>query len=114
MQPDVGATLEAIEVASSRKATRIGKPELFCFQTILEDYFLEDKEKWTDQAFLDQFLMVGDNLETDILFGKSAGIKTCFVYSGITKYPPSDLISERLNEIQPNHILQAFTMTGEV
>lgn len=53
MQPDVGATLEAIEVASSRKATRIGKPELFCFQTILEDYFLEDKEKWTDKAFLD-------------------------------------------------------------
>ncbi len=90
LQPDVGATLLAAEVASGRKAVRVGKPEKFCMKMILNDYFQEDKQKWEEQSFLDQFLMVGDNLETDIQFGKNVNIRTCFVYSGISTYPPTE------------------------
>ncbi len=57
--------------------------------------------------------MVGDNLETDIWFGKNVGIKTCFVYSGISQYPPNQKIKELLDEIQPNHTMMAFTMSGD-
>ena len=39
LQPDVGATLHAIEIASKRTAIRIGKPEKFCIEAILEDHF---------------------------------------------------------------------------
>jgi ribonucleotide monophosphatase NagD (HAD superfamily) len=89
LQPDVGATLLALEVSSGRKATRVGKPEEFCFEVILSDFFPDVQHKWSDPEFLSQFLMVGDNLETDIWFGKNVGIKTCFLYSGISLYPPN-------------------------
>jgi ribonucleotide monophosphatase NagD (HAD superfamily) len=42
--------------------------------------------------------MVGDNVETDIMFGKNSKVKTCFVYSGIVTYPPSDKNIKLLEE----------------
>jgi ribonucleotide monophosphatase NagD (HAD superfamily) len=57
--------------------------------------------------------MVGDNLETDIAFGKNVGIQTCFVYSGISLYPPNEKITRLLEEFEPNHVMMAFTMSGE-
>lgn len=47
--------------------------------------------------------MVGDNLDTDILFGKNVGIATCFVYSGVTKYPPSVDVASQLNKLKPDY-----------
>ena len=52
LQPDVGATLLPLEVASGRKAVCIGKPEKFCFEMIMKDYFESDKHRWSDAAFL--------------------------------------------------------------
>ena len=43
LQPDIGATLKSIEVATDRVATRVGKPEPYCMEAILEDYYPEDK-----------------------------------------------------------------------
>ena len=114
LQPDVGATLKAIEVASGRQAVRVGKPEPHCLEVILSDFFAADKEKWKSKEFLSKFLYVGDNLETDIMFGKKSGIDTCFVWSGITKFPPSDETSKRLAEIKPDHIMSAFTLSGDI
>jgi len=57
--------------------------------------------------------MVGDNLETDIQFGKNVGVKTCFVYSGISLYPPNEKILKLLEEVAPDHIMLAFTMSGD-
>lgn len=68
--PDVGSTLASLEVVSGRKATRVGKPTTFALQAILKDHFGNDKHSWTDPSFLKQFCYVGDNLHTDIKFGK--------------------------------------------
>ena len=57
--------------------------------------------------------MVGDNLERDILFGKNVGIKTCFLYSGISLYPPDQRTAELIERIAPDHTLMAFTMSGD-
>jgi ribonucleotide monophosphatase NagD (HAD superfamily) len=56
--------------------------------------------------------MVGDNIETDIMFGKNSKVKTCFVYSGIVTYPPNDKNKKLLEEVQPDHIMMAFTKSG--
>jgi len=53
LQPDVGATLEAIEVCSERKAIRVGKPLTFCMEQILKDHLPEEQSKWNDQDLLD-------------------------------------------------------------
>jgi ribonucleotide monophosphatase NagD (HAD superfamily) len=105
--------LLALEVSSGRRATRVGKPEEFCFEVILKDFFADEEHKWADPEFLSQFLMVGDNLETDIWFGKNVGIKTCFVYSGISLYPPNQKIKELLEKMKPTHTMMAFTLSGE-
>ncbi len=39
LQPDVGATLHAVEMAANRQAIRVGKPEIFCKLAIFDDYF---------------------------------------------------------------------------
>lgn len=56
--------------------------------------------------------MVGDNIETDIMFGKNSGFDTCFVYSGITTYPPTPAVELLLAKVQPEHIMMAFTLSG--
>lgn len=56
--------------------------------------------------------MVGDNLETDIQFGKNAGFETCFVYSGITQYPPTQAVESLLAKVKPEHVMMAFTLSG--
>ena len=40
-------------------------------------------------------MYIGDNLYTDVLFAKNAGIKACLVLSGMTK--PTDPIPDELN-----------------
>ena len=52
-------------------------------------------------------------METDIAFGKNVGIQTCFVYSGISLHPPNEKITRLLEEFEPNHVMMAFTMSGE-
>ena len=82
---DIGATLKGIEVASGRSADRIGKPETHAFKAILRDHF-------KDQAIselTDKFMMVGDNMESDILFGKNNSIDSCLVFTGVQKMPSS-------------------------
>jgi len=33
--------------------------------------------------------MVGDNVESDIVFAKNNGIDSCLVFTGVQKYPDS-------------------------
>ena len=56
--------------------------------------------------------MVGDNIETDLMFGKNSGFDTCFVYSGITTYPPTPAVELLLAKVQPEHIMMSFTLSG--
>ena len=55
----------------------MGKPDTWCFQLMQRQHNLKDVP-------LSKFLMVGDNLSTDVLFGNKCGIDTLLVLSGVT------------------------------
>lgn len=48
LQPDVGATLEPLELSTGRIAIRVGKPEKFCLEMILKDQFGDEEHRWKD------------------------------------------------------------------
>ncbi|MEN1986155.1 HAD-IIA family hydrolase [Paenibacillus hubeiensis] len=73
--PDTGAILSSIEAASQQKAAvMIGKPS---------NYYAEKSLQLLD-VDRSSCLMIGDRLETDILFGKLNGMKTALVLTGIS------------------------------
>lgn len=77
--PDAGAVIGALEGCTSRKPDRvIGKPSRLMAEAILERLGRPARE----------CLIVGDNLESDILMGRRAGMATALVLSGVTR--PSD------------------------
>ena len=55
----------------------MGKPDTWCFDLLRRQHNLEDVP-------LSKFLMVGDNLSTDVVFGNKSGIDTLLVLSGVT------------------------------
>jgi len=72
--PGNGAILAAIEAATDLKPTVIGKPERAIFDAALEKLGSRREET----------AVIGDRLDTDILGGRRAGLKTILVLSGIT------------------------------
>ncbi|XP_056592477.1 pyridoxal phosphate phosphatase isoform X1 [Triplophysa dalaica] len=69
-----GSLTAALETASSRKATVIGKPGRFMFECIASQFDLDPARS----------LMVGDRLETDILFGSNCGLSTMLTLTGVS------------------------------
>ena len=109
LMPDVGSTLASLEKVSGRKATRVGKPGTFALEAILGDHFDKDRNRWKEEAFLKQFCYVGDNLQTDIRFGKESGIGTVLVLSGIT----SERDVDKIEQIKPDFVLKRFSPCDE-
>lgn len=72
--PGAGAVLAAIGAACGIEPTIVGKPEPLMFQQALA-WLGTDPERTA---------VVGDRLETDILGGKNAGVRTILVLSGVT------------------------------
>merc|ERR1719469_1191882 len=70
--PDVGSLLVAQEVASGREAEKVGKPSPFGFQIMQEEHGL-----------LENLVVIGDNLLTDIAFGENIGASSCLVLTGV-------------------------------
>lgn len=79
VQPGAGAMVSAISTATQTKPILIGKPNLFILKEILRENRTSGKEA----------IIVGDRLDSDILLGRRAGIRTVLVLTGITS--PSDL-----------------------
>lgn len=73
--PGAGAIVASIEYATGKKPKIVGKPNTFMLKMILKRFDVKKNE----------VLMVGDRLETDIAFGKKAGIKTALVLTGVSK-----------------------------
>jgi 4-nitrophenyl phosphatase len=71
--PGAGSILAAIEAASGVKPTVIGKPQPLMFKIALQKMGSEPAHT----------AMVGDRLETDILGGQRAGLKTILVTTGV-------------------------------
>ena len=74
--PGTGTFVSCVETSAERKAIVMGKPtNMIC------DIFFKESSKETPK----KFLMIGDRLNTDILFGKRHLFQTLFVESGVHK-----------------------------
>jgi HAD superfamily hydrolase (TIGR01457 family) len=73
--PGAGAIIAAVEFACGKKPYIVGKPNPFLLELIMKEHGLKK----------DEILMVGDRLDTDILFAKNCGIRSALVLSGSTK-----------------------------
>lgn len=62
----------AIAGSTKREPITVGKPAEFMLENIAKTFNLQRH----------QICMVGDRLDTDILFGKNGGLTTCLVLSG--------------------------------
>ncbi|XP_026129966.1 pyridoxal phosphate phosphatase [Carassius auratus] len=72
--PGSGSLTAALETASSRKATVIGKPSRFMFDCIASQFDVDPARS----------LMIGDRLETDVLFGSNCGLTTVLTLTGVS------------------------------
>lgn len=88
-----GSWIAALEFATGKEATIIGKPSASFFQLVAESLEMEPHE----------VLMIGDDIISDIGGAQQAGFKTALVKTG--KFKESDL----MNEIKPDIICDSFT-----
>ncbi|MBY9020731.1 MAG: HAD-IIA family hydrolase [Candidatus Lokiarchaeota archaeon] len=85
--PGAGVMVNSIETCTDQKPIKIfGKPNPDGIQAILEDTNSNPKRS----------VIFGDRLNTDILAGNRAGIRTILVLTGVTK--PSDIEKLRRDE----------------
>ncbi|XP_028935245.1 pyridoxal phosphate phosphatase [Ornithorhynchus anatinus] len=73
--PGTGSLVAAVETASGRQALVVGKPSTYMFECITERFDLDPART----------LMVGDRLETDILFGHRCGLTTVLTLTGVSQ-----------------------------
>src|SRR5260370_23556866 len=74
IQPACGALVAPIELATGRKPYFIGKPNPLMMRTALRKLGVHSAD-----AF-----MIGDRMDTDILAGTEAGMRTILVLSGVS------------------------------
>ena len=86
--PGAGAILKAIETCSERTAVVMGKPEKWIFETLFSHQIAFDPKK---------VLMIGDRLNTDMLFGKIHNFQTLFVQTGVHKIEKVQEIIREVN-----------------
>ncbi|XP_016078606.1 PREDICTED: pyridoxal phosphate phosphatase [Miniopterus natalensis] len=73
--PGTGSLAAAVETASGRQALVVGKPSPYMFECIKEHFSVDPA----------RMLMVGDRLETDILFGHRCGMTTVLTLTGVSR-----------------------------
>lgn len=89
MQPGAGSIVAAISTASGRLPIVVGKPETLMMLKGIELLGVRPEEA----------VMVGDRLDTDILSGNHAGLKTALVLTGVSQR--SDLAGA---EVLPDYV----------
>uniref|UniRef100_A0A2P2M9Q2 Phosphoglycolate phosphatase n=1 Tax=Rhizophora mucronata TaxID=61149 RepID=A0A2P2M9Q2_RHIMU len=87
--PGAGCMVAAICGSTEREPIVVGKPSTFMMEFLLQKFNMKTS----------QMCMVGDRLDTDILFGQSAGCKTLLVLSGVTT---RSALRDPSNNIQPD------------
>merc|ERR1711968_49619 len=73
----------------SRSPLWWGKPSSFMLDDVAQRFGLDKSE----------ICMIGDRLDTDILFGQNGGLKTLLVLTGVTT---EERLQSPENEIQPD------------
>ncbi len=97
--PGAGSILAAIQAATGVKPVTIGKPEALMFELAMQK--MGSRPNHT--------AIVGDRLETDILGGQRAGLKTILVTTGVDN---EDSIAQK--GIQPDAIFSGIDELVEV
>ncbi|CAL5218445.1 g126 [Coccomyxa viridis] len=96
-----GSMVGAIKGSTKREPTVVGKPAEFMLANIAETFGLRRN----------QICMVGDRLDTDILFGQHGGLTTMLVLSGVTTeqalLSPDNTIHPDLYTDQLSDLLEA-------
>ncbi|GAV84878.1 Hydrolase_like domain-containing protein/Hydrolase_6 domain-containing protein [Cephalotus follicularis] len=88
--PGAGSMVAAICGSTERDPIVVGKPSTFMMQFLLKKFDISTSK----------MCMVGDRLDTDILFGQNAGCKTLLVLSGVTT---QSNLQHPSNNIQPDY-----------
>ncbi len=73
MMPGTGGIVAAVEVASGVKATVVGKEGTWLLGHLRDSFGLRP----------DHAVMIGDRLDTDVFFAKSAGLRSVLVLTGV-------------------------------
>merc|ERR1719217_1185616 len=90
-----GAMTGAIKGCTGREPTLVGKPSPLMIDYIVDKYGC-DRER---------ICMVGDRLDTDILFGQNNGLLSCLTLSGVTT--ETKLLSDE-NQIKPDYYVDSI------
>ncbi|KAL0904687.1 hypothetical protein M5K25_026821 [Dendrobium thyrsiflorum] len=88
--PGAGCMVAAVRGSVQKEPVVVGKPSTFLMDFLLERYQIDTSK----------MCMVGDRLDTDILFGKNAGCKTLLVLSGVTTLSE---LKDSSNKIYPDY-----------
>ncbi len=96
LAPGAGSVLAAIEAAAGSAPIVAGKPSPLLFDAARDRLGSQPQET----------LVIGDRLDTDILGGHRAGMRTALVLSGVSKwedidawYPKPDLVVDTLADL---------------
>lgn len=73
--PGTGAILAAVEVASGRQATVVGKPAPYLFRSALD----------RARTALERTLFIGDRIDSDVAGARAAGLPVALVLTGVTR-----------------------------
>jgi len=103
IQLDAGPFIHGIEYATSSEAILIGKPSKKYFKTALKKINVNLDE---------QFMMLGDDLETDINGSKNLGAETILVYTGKTNKPLLEY-SQKNVDYEANNLLDVLKILKE-
>jgi 4-nitrophenyl phosphatase len=90
--PGAGAIVAAIGFASGKRPYIVGKPNPFVLELMMEEQHVGRKE----------MLMVGDRLDTDMMFAKNCGIASALVLTGTAKRG-----DEKGNGLTPDFVLES-------
>eukprot|EP00053_Salpingoeca_punica_P011567 m.103019 g.103019 ORF g.103019 m.103019 type:complete len:299 (-) comp15707_c2_seq1:273-1169(-) len=93
--PAGGVMVAAIQASTCRTPIVAGKPSPILVDLILKEHGLSANE----------VCMVGDRLDTDILFGKRNGLKACLTLSGVTDL---QMLKEADAEMQPDVVIESI------
>jgi phosphoglycolate phosphatase len=90
-----GTMVSALKGCSKRQPIVVGKPSSYLLDYLVREHSLRP----------DEMCMVGDRLDTDILFGQNTGLKTLLVMSGVTTV---ETLTSASNTIIPSHTLDSL------
>ncbi|XP_028661344.1 pyridoxal phosphate phosphatase [Erpetoichthys calabaricus] len=101
--PGSGSLTAAVETASNRKAIVVGKPSKFMFECIASQFDVDPA----------QSVMVGDRLETDIVFGSNCGLSTMLTLTGVSTFEEAQAYMERdtpeTQSMVPDYVVDSIT-----